>query len=130
MAVLKEVYDLTLELLDKRDGSGRLEEARLLNLRAKFPALATAMQLELAQLSGIHLENPLLKTLDDPVDLPDFPAYAVLPYGLAAELARQGGVSELAQQYWETYERRKREIRLEERGIEDAEHALRGLGGV
>ena len=40
MAVLKEVYDLTLELLDKRDGSGRLEEARLLNLRAKFPALA------------------------------------------------------------------------------------------
>lgn len=129
MATLKEIYDLTLDLLDKRDGGGTLDAGRLMNLAAKFPQLASPIALELAEANNTYLENPLFEDLSEEVDLPAFTSYAVMPYGLAAELARQGGASELADELLLKYRQMKQAIRLPEQTTKDSENALRGLSG-
>lgn len=129
MAILKEVYEISLDLLDKRDGSGRLDDNRLLSIKNKVPSIATAIQLELAEMNNLRLENPLLKSMEDYVDLPDFSAYTVMPYGIAAELARQGGDSEAASYHLSKYEQMKKKIRLPAGEIEDSENFLNGLWG-
>ena len=129
MAILQEIYDITLDLLDKRDASGNLNENRLLGIKKKFPSIATGIYAELAELNNIPLEMPLLYELGDSVDLPDFTAYSVMPYGIAETICRQGGDSQLADTMLARYKEMKKKIRIPESEICDSERLLDGLGG-
>jgi len=129
MAALQDIYNLTIDLLDKRDGTGTLDERRLGQIRAKFPQIAMLVMLEVAELCNKPIEDPYIMDFSYDVNLPDFPALSVMPYGIAAEIARQGGDMEAYSAHAQTYTTMKKKIRLPMRETADVELLLAGLSG-
>ena len=119
----QQVFELAMSLMDElNESSGSADTADTKEYKNRTLAILNVLRVECWPASDTYAVEepgkrpicPEITGFTTALPLDDGICQGVLPYGLAAELARQGGVSELAQQYWETYERRKREIRLEE----------------
>jgi hypothetical protein len=129
LATLQDVFDIAIELLDKRDGGGNLDVKKIMNLKAKAPLLSSLLLQELAVCDGTDAPEELMRSFSEEMPLSNFAALAVMPYGLAALLAIQGGDKDLSSYLKGEYEMQKKKIKQPSNEIGSTTDTLDGLTG-
>lgn len=104
----QEVFNLTMALIDEVTDSGAISDANTRGYKAKTPAILTILQVELSRKEGIDTPN-IITDISLPLDVSDYAARLVLPYGLATHLMLDEN-PDTAAFFNQKYEEMKRKI--------------------
>jgi len=128
MVTAKEVFDITMDLIDEREETGIINPTNTKGYQVKTPGILTILQAELLQKEDVSKIPVKVETINDTLQVSDRTALIIMPYGLAAHLMLTED-PDSASFFQQRYEELKRNIPAVSKKITDVYGVLSGMAG-